>query len=76
MIFEKLQEMLVNQLGIDRDKVTPDADIIKDIGADSLDIVEMLMDVENEWGITVDDDAVKDLHTIGDIVKYIENNKK
>lgn len=76
MIFEKLQEMLVNQLGIDKDKVTPDADIIKDIGADSLDIVEMLMDVENEWGITVDDDAVKDFHTIGDIVKYIENNKK
>ena len=76
MIFEKLQEMLVNQLVFDNDILTPDFYIIKVIGAESFDIVERLMDVENEWGITVDDDAVKDLHTIGDIVKYIENNKK
>ena len=72
MIFEKLQEMLVNQLGIDKDKVTPDADIIKDIGADSLDIVEMLMDVENEWNITIEDDDVHGFKTVGDVAKYIE----
>lgn len=75
MVFEKFQEMVHKQLGIDKSKITPDADIIKDIGADSLDIVEMLMDVESEWGITIDDDAVKDLHTIGDVVAYIEGHK-
>lgn len=75
MVFEKFQEMIHAQLGIDKSKITMDADIIKDIGADSLDIVEMLMDVESEWGITIDDDAVKDLHTIGDVVRYVEKNK-
>lgn len=75
MVFEKIQEMIHAQLGIDKSKITMDADIIKDIGADSLDIVEMLMDVESEWGITIDDDAVKDLHTIGDVVRYVEKNK-
>ena len=76
MVFEKLRDMLSEQLGLDKARITPESDIVKDLGADSLEIVGMLMDVENEWGITVDDDAVKDLHTIGDIVKYIENNKK
>ena len=65
--------MLEKQLGIDKSKITEDSDIIKDIGADSLDIVEFLMDAENEWGITIEEEDVKDLHTIGDIVKYIES---
>ncbi len=75
MVFDKFQEMMHKQLGIDKSKITMDADIIKDIGADSLDIVEMLMEVESEWNITIDDDAVKDLHTVGDVVRYIESNK-
>ena len=53
--------------------ITEDSDIIKDIGADSLDIVEFLMDAENEWGITIEEEDVKNLHTIGDVVKYIES---
>ncbi|MBS5859263.1 MAG: acyl carrier protein [Clostridium sp.] len=61
------------QLGIDKSKITEDSDIIKDIGADSLDIVEFLMDAENEWGITIEEEDVKNLHTIGDVVKYIES---
>ena len=65
--------MLEKQLGIDKSKITEDSDIIKDIGADSLDIVEFLMDAENEWGITIEEEDVKDLHTIGDVVKYIES---
>ena len=56
-----------------KSKITEDSDIIKDIGADSLDIVEFLMDAENEWGITIEEEDVKDLHTIGDVVKYIES---
>lgn len=76
MVFEKIQNMLNKQLGIDKSKITMDADIIKDIGADSLDIVELLMEVESEWGITIDDEDVKDFHTIGDVVSYIEKIAK
>ncbi len=73
MVLDKIKEMLEKQLGIDKSKITEDSDIIKDIGADSLDIVEFLMDAENEWGITIEEEDVKNLHTIGDIVKYIES---
>ena len=73
MVLDKIKDILEKQLGIDKSKITEDSDIIKDIGADSLDIVEFLMDAENEWGITIEEEDVKDLHTIGDIVKYIES---
>lgn len=76
MIFEKFRELVQNQLGIDKDKITRDADIVKDIGADSLDIVEMLMEVESEWGITIDDEVVQNFKTIGDVVDYIEKSVK
>lgn len=73
MVLDKIKDMLEKQLGIDKSKITEDSDIIKEIGADSLDIVEFLMDAENEWGITIEEEDVKNLHTIGDVVKYIES---
>ena len=73
MVLDKIKDMLEKQLGIDKSKITEDSDIIKDIGADSLDIVEFLFDAENEWGITIEEEDVKNLHTIGDVVKYIES---
>lgn len=73
MVLDKIKDMLEKQLGIDKSKITEDSDIIKDIGADSLDIVEFLMDAENEWGITIEEEDVKNLHAIGDVVKYIES---
>ena len=73
MVLDKIKDMLEKQLGIDKSKITEDSDIIKDVGADSLDIVEFLMDAENEWGITIEEEDVKNLHTIGDVVKYIES---
>lgn len=73
MVIDKIKDMLEKQLGIDKSKITEDSDIIKDIGADSLDIVEFLMDAENEWGITIEEEDVKNLHTIGVVVKYIES---
>lgn len=73
MVLDNIKDMLEKQLGIDKSKITEDSDIIKDIGADSLDIVEFLMDAENEWGITIEEEDVKNLHTIGDVVKYIES---
>lgn len=73
MVLDKIKDMLEKQLGIDKSKITEDSDIIKDIGADSLDIVEFLMNAENEWDITIEEEDVKNLHTIGDVVKYIES---
>ena len=72
MVLDKIKDMLEKQLGIDKSKITEDSDIIKDIGADSLDIAEFLMDAENEWGIPIKEEDVKNFHTIGDVVKYIE----
>lgn len=71
MIFEKLQAMVAEQMGIDKSEISLDSDIIEDIGADSLDIVEMLMNVEAEWNITVDDSEVAGMKTISDVVEFI-----
>lgn len=72
MVFEKLRDMLSEQLGLDKARITPESDIVKDLGADSLEIVGMLMDVENEWNITIEDDDVHGFKTVGDVAKYIE----
>ncbi|MEG1529589.1 MAG: acyl carrier protein [Clostridia bacterium] len=76
MIFEKLQAMIAEQLCKSKDDITMDCDIIKDLGADSLDIVEMLMNIETEWNIVVDDSEVGDMKTIGDVVSFIESKSK
>lgn len=73
-IFEKLKAIAVNQIGIDEEKVTPDSDIIKDLGLDSLDIVDMLMSVEETFGVTIDDSDVAEMKTVADVVKFIEDN--
>lgn len=72
-IFEKLKAIAVNQIGIDEDKVKPDSDIIKDLGLDSLDIVDMLMYVEEEFGVSIDDGDVAEMKTVADVVKFIES---
>ena len=73
-IFEKLKAIAVNQIGIDEEKVTPESDIIKDLGLDSLDIVDMLMSVEETFGVTIDDGDVAEMKTVADVVKFIEDN--
>ena len=75
MVFEKLKAMIAKQLGIAEEKITLDSRIDKDLGADSLDIVEMLMDVENTWDITIEDEDVQGFATVGDVVKFIEKHK-
>ena len=72
-IFEKLKAIAVNQIGIDEDKVKPESDIIKDLGLDSLDIVDMLMYVEEEFGVSIDDGDVAEMKTVADAVKFIES---
>ena len=60
MILEKVRQLIAEQMNIDESKITPDSDIIKDLGADSLDIVEMLMNVESEWGLVIDAEDEQD----------------
>lgn len=73
MILEKVTEILVDQLDIDEDKVDADASITDDLGADSLDVVDLIMSLEEEFNIEIPDDEVENIKTVGDIVKYIED---
>lgn len=77
MIFEKVQMLLAEALNIaDPAKITMESNIVQDLGADSLDMVELLMALEDNFGITVPDEAANDLVTVGAIVKYIEAQSK
>ncbi len=76
MIFEKVQELLAEALNIDdKSKITRESNIVQDLGADSLDMVEVLMSLEDNFGIVVPDEVANDLVTVDAIVKYIEANK-
>lgn len=72
MVFEKLKAMIANQTGIDESKITMQSDILKELGLDSLDIVELIMAAEEEWDIIVEDEDVMSFKTIADVVKYVE----
>lgn len=74
-MFEQIRDILAKQLQIDADKITMTTDIAEDLGADSLDVVEMLMTIEEEFGVTVPDDDVMAFKTAGDVVAYLENNQ-
>lgn len=74
-MFEQIRDILAKQLQIDADKITMMTDIAEDLGADSLDVVEMLMTIEEEFGVTVPDDDVMAFKTVGDVVAYLENNQ-
>jgi acyl carrier protein len=71
MIFEKVQEIIINQLGIDADEITRVSDI-DDLGADSLDFVEILMAVEEEFDIEITDDEAEAIDTVEDLVECIQ----
>lgn len=74
MVFEKIREILCDQLDVEEDKVTMEADISEDLGADSLDIVDLVMSLEEEFDVEVADEEVENIKTVGDLVKYIEAN--
>lgn len=75
MTFEKISELLAKQLGVAKESITLESEIIKDLGADSLDIVEMLMGLEEEFNIEVSEDEAVALRTVGDIVTIIDSKK-
>ncbi len=72
MTLDKVREIISEQLGIDVDSVNENSKIIADLGADSLDIVELIMALEDEFGFSVDEDKVQKLVTVGDIVRLID----
>ena len=71
-VYDKVVALLSEQLGIDKSRITPDSDIVKYLGADSLDVVQMLMSMEEEYGITVSEDDAANLKTVRDIVNILE----
>ena len=75
-MLEKIQAMLAEALNLPLEKVTPDAKIVEDLGADSLDVVELLSQLEDEYGIMIPDDEVESLVTVSDVVTEIEKLTK
>ncbi len=75
MVFEKVKSIIVDQLDVEEEKVVAEANITEDLGADSLDVVDLVMSIEEEFDIEIPDEAVEGIKTVGDIVKYIESNQ-
>ena len=72
---DRVQKIVVEHLGVEADKVTQEASFIDDLGADSLDIVELVMAFEEEFGVEIPDDAAEKISTVKDAIDYIEQNK-
>ena len=74
MVLDKIKSILSAQFGIDEDQITENTDVVNDLGADSLDVVEMMMSVEDEFGLMIEDEEIAEMRTVGDAVNYIENH--
>lgn len=74
-IFDKVKELLVDQLDVDEELVTMEASITDDLGADSLDLVDLVMELENEFDTEIPDEDIQNIKTVGDVVSYIEKMK-
>jgi acyl carrier protein len=74
-IAERVKAIIVDKLGVDDNEVTPEASFTNDLGADSLDTVELIMEFEKEFNIAIPDDQAEKIGTVGDAIAYIENNK-
>ncbi|TCD05044.1 acyl carrier protein [Erythrobacteraceae bacterium CFH 75059] len=74
-IQERVHKIVIEHLGVEADKVSPDASFIDDLGADSLDIVELVMAFEEEFGVEIPDDAAEKIATVGDATRYIEEHQ-
>ena len=73
---DRVKKIVVEHLGVEPDKVTEDASFIDDLGADSLDIVELVMAFEEEFGVEIPDDAAEKITTVSDAISYIDQNKR
>ena len=75
MIFEKLKKMIAEQLDVEESEIKETTSITDDLGADSLDVVDLVMAVEEEFDVTIPEDQVENIKTVGDIVAYVEENQ-
>jgi acyl carrier protein len=75
-ITAKVKAIIVDKLGVDESEVTPEASFTNDLGADSLDTVELIMEFEKEFDIAIPDDQAEKIGTVGEAIAYIENNTK
>lgn len=75
MVFEKVKEILIQQLDVEEEKVTMESSITDDLGADSLDVVDMLMSLEDEFDVEIPDEEIENIKIVGDLVKYIESHQ-
>ncbi|ADL69002.1 acyl carrier protein [Thermoanaerobacterium saccharolyticum] len=76
MEFEKIRDIIVEQLGVDPEEVTMESSFIDDLGADSLDIVELIMALEEEFDVEIPDEDAEKIKTVGDVVEYLKNLEK
>ena len=74
MVLEKVKAILSEQFDVEEDTITPDTSITEDLGADSLDVVDLLMSIEDEFEIEIPDGEVENIKTVGELVSYTENN--
>ncbi|MEM8883844.1 MAG: acyl carrier protein [Planctomycetota bacterium] len=75
-IEERVIEIVCEQMGASRDKITPETSFIQDLGADSLDTVELVMEFEDEFDLNIPDEDAEKIQTVGDAIKYIDENSK
>lgn len=75
-IAAQVKNIIVDKLGVEAEEVTPEKSFTNDLGADSLDTVELIMEFEKEFGISIPDDQAEKISTVGDAIAYIENNAK
>ena len=75
MIFDKIKDIIIEQLQVEESDVTMDTNLMKDLSADSLDAVEIIMAIEDEYGIEIPDEEAEKMQTVGDLVRYVEENK-
>ena len=74
-VFERLQKILAEQFEIDEDDITLNSDIVDDLGADSLDVVDLIMAIEDEFEVEIPDEDIENIKTVGDVVNYINDNR-
>ena len=73
-VLERVSDIVSEQLGVDKDKISPETSFVNDLGADSLDTVELVMELEEEFNISIPDDAAEKIQTVNQAVEYIEAN--
>ncbi len=75
MVFEKIKQILCEEFEVEEEYIVPEANLLRDLTLDSIDLVDVVMSLEDEFEMEISDEALEDIDTIGDLVKFIEDNK-